>query len=98
MGGRWGERAADPVDRAREACVRRIIRCLPYLAATEESTRCGRALQTYRVEIGDEVFHRRPVLPDIIDKNKILIVGDHLAERWPRGIGFCDSTYSRPIG
>ena len=58
-----------------------------------------RALQTYRVEIGDEVIHCRPVLPDIVNKNdKMLIVGDHLAERWPRGIGFCDSTYSRPIG
>ena len=58
-----------------------------------------RALQTYRVAIGDEVIYRRPVLPDIVDKNdKMLIVGGHLAERWPRGIGFCDSTYSRPIG
>lgn len=44
-----------------------------------------RELRTYRVELGDEVAHRRPVLPDIIDENnETLVVGDHLAESWPR--------------
>ena len=48
-------------------------------------TRERRALRTYQVELGDEVIHRRPVLPDIVDKNNgTLVVGDHLAESWPR--------------
>ena len=43
-----------------------------------------RALQTYRVELGDEVIHRRPVSADIVDENnETLVVGDHLAEGWP---------------
>jgi hypothetical protein len=44
-----------------------------------------RAKQTHRLELGNEVVHQGPVLPDIVDENnETLVIGDHLAESWPR--------------